>query len=176
MERRMGDSLLRWLGRDKPPQHRGRHKVSKKQLADRTRKLLLGADRARQRTELEMLDGTDIVRVVEAAGARHEAAGAGPESEFGPVDEEGGSCEDGWEDWDNENWVEGTGVDQVGAGAEARAGEPEAEPASDESWWEVIHGSTVEGAARATELGMALQAFAATVEVDGAHGDGQLAK
>ena len=40
----------------------------KKQLTDRTRQLLLGADRARQRTELEMLDGTDIVREVEAAG------------------------------------------------------------------------------------------------------------
>ena len=118
MERKMGDSLLRWLGRNKSPQHRVRHKVWKRQLADGTRQLLLGADRAMQRTELEMLDGTDIVREVEAAGARHEAAGAGPESEFGPVDEEGGSCEDGWEDWDNENWVEGTGVDQVGAGAE----------------------------------------------------------
>ena len=178
MERKMGDSLLRWLGRDKPPQHRVMHKVWKKQLDVRTWQLLLGADSARQRTELEMLDGTDIVREVEAAGAWHEAAGAGPESESesesesGPEDEEGGS----WEDWDNENWVEGTGVDQVGAGAEARADEPETEPASDESWWEVTYGSTVEGAARATELEVALQAFAATVEVDGAHGDGQLAK
>ena len=74
----------------------------KKQLADKTRQLLLGADRAslRQRTELEMLDGTDIVREVEAAGARHEAAGAGPESEFGPAAEEGESGEDGWVDWD----------------------------------------------------------------------------
>ena len=60
----------------------------KKHLADRTRQLLLGADRARQRTKLEMLDGTDIVREVEVAGARHETAGAGPESEFGPADEE----------------------------------------------------------------------------------------
>ena len=176
MERKMGDSLLRWLGRDKPPQHKVRHKVCKKQLADRTRQPLLGADRAMQRTELEMLNGTDIVREVEAAGAWHEAAGTGPESEFGPVGEEGGSWEDGWEDWDKENWIEGTGVDQVGAGAEARAGEPETEPASDESWWEVIYGSTIEGAARATELEEALQAFAATVEIDGAHGDGQLAK
>ena len=33
----------------------------------------------------------------------------------------------------------------------------------------------VEGARRAVELGVALQAFAATVEVDGALGDGQLA-
>ena len=36
MERRMGDSLLRWLGRDKPPQHRVRHKVWRKQLVDST--------------------------------------------------------------------------------------------------------------------------------------------
>ena len=100
MERRMGDSLLRWLGLDKPPQHRVRHKVWKKQLADNTRQLKLGADRARQRTELEMLDGTDIVREVEAAGARHEAAGAGPESELGPAAEEGASDDDGWEDWE----------------------------------------------------------------------------
>ena len=89
MERKMGDSLLRWLGLDKPPQHRVRHKVWKKQQTDRTRQLLLGADRARQKTELEMLDGTDIVREVVAAGARHEAAGAGPEAEFGLAAEEG---------------------------------------------------------------------------------------
>jgi hypothetical protein len=71
MERKMGDSLLKWLGKDKPPQHRVRHKVWKKQLADRTRQLLLGADRARQRTELEMLDGTDIV-----SGSRSMARGS----------------------------------------------------------------------------------------------------
>ena len=82
----MGDSLLRWLGRDTPPQHRVRYKVWRKQLTGKTRQLLLGADRARQGTELEMLDGTDIVREVEAAGARHEATGAGPEAEFGPGD------------------------------------------------------------------------------------------
>ena len=40
----------------------------------------------------------------------------------------------------------------------------------------MIYGSTVEGAGRAEELGVALQAFVATVEVDGAKGDGQLAK
>ena len=62
-------------------------------------------------------------------------------------------------------------------GAEAEAGaEPEAQPAADESWWEVTYGSTLKGAARTKELDGALQAFAATVEVDGAHGDGQLAK
>ena len=43
-ERRMGGSLLRWLGLDKPPQHRVRNKVWKKQLADNTRQLKLGAD------------------------------------------------------------------------------------------------------------------------------------
>ena len=58
-------------------------------------------------------------------------------------------------------------MDHVEAGAEARAGaEPVAEPASDESWWEVIYGSTVEGAARALEPEVALQAFAATMEVN----------
>ena len=61
MERRMGDSLLRWLGLDKPPHCRVRHKVWKKQLADNTRQLRLGADMARQKTELEMLDGTEVV-------------------------------------------------------------------------------------------------------------------
>ena len=132
----------------------------KKQLNDKTRQLLLGADRARQRTELEMLDGTDIVRVVEAAGARHESIGAGPRSESGPGDEEGESWEDGWVHWDRENWVEGTGVDQEGAKAEAEAeAGPEAEPDIDGAWWEVIYGSTVEGAGRATELDATLQAF-----------------
>ena len=61
---RMGDSLLRWLGLDKPSQHRVRHKVWKKQLARHTRHLKLGADRAMPRTKLEILDGTDIVREV----------------------------------------------------------------------------------------------------------------
>ena len=47
MEREMEDSLLRWLGRDKPPQHRVRYKVWRKQLTGKTRQLLLGADRVR---------------------------------------------------------------------------------------------------------------------------------
>ena len=94
MERKVGDSLLRWLGLDKPPQHRARHKVWKKQQTDKTRQLLLGADRARQRAELGVLGGAGIVRGVVAAGARHGAAGAGPEAEFGPAAEEGewGGC------------------------------------------------------------------------------------
>ena len=58
MERRMGDSLLQWLGLGKPPQHRVRHKVWRERLVDSPMQLRLGADRARQRTELEMLDGT----------------------------------------------------------------------------------------------------------------------
>ena len=79
-----------------------------------------------------MLDGTKIVREVEAVGARHAAAGAGLESEFGLAAEEGGSCGDGREDWDDENWVEGTGVDQVGAGVKSGTGAgPEAELAPD---------------------------------------------
>ena len=45
MERRMGDSLLKWLGLDKPPQQRVRHKMWRKQLVGSTRQLKLGADR-----------------------------------------------------------------------------------------------------------------------------------
>ena len=88
MKRGIGDSLLRWLRLDKPPQHRVRHKARKEQLTGNTRQLGLGADRARQRTELEMLDGTDVVREVQSAGTKHEAARAGPESELGPAAEE----------------------------------------------------------------------------------------
>ena len=68
MERRLGDSLLRWLGLYKPPHRRVRHKVWKKQLVDNTRQLGLGADRARQKTELEMLDGTKVFSVDNEAG------------------------------------------------------------------------------------------------------------
>ena len=47
MERRMGESLLRWLGLDTPPKRqRVRHKVWRKQLTNSTRQLKLGADRA----------------------------------------------------------------------------------------------------------------------------------
>ena len=49
------------------------------------------------------------------------------------------------------------------------------EAAAAESWWVVVDSSTVEGVGRAVELDVALQAFAATVGVDGALGDGQLA-
>ena len=70
----------------------------------------------------------------------------------------------------------GTGLQAlVAVGGEVGA-EPEAEPVARGSWWEVIYGNTVEGAGRAVELGVALQAFAEAVEVDGANGDGQLAK
>ena len=101
------------------------------------------------------------------------------------------------------DWIAGTGADPedaeagIGADAEAEAGAraEEAAPGEGEAagrggeeaaaagleapaefWWEVIYGSTVEGAARAVELDVALQAFAATVEVDGASGDGHLAR
>ena len=82
-------------------------------------------------------------------------------------DDEGEGLEDGWVDWDRENWVEGTGVNLEGAEAGTEAGdEPEAAPAPNESWREVIYGNTVESAGRTMELDMALQAFAAAVEVD----------
>ena len=43
-------------------------------------------------------------------------------------------------------------------------------------WWlVVVDSSAVEGVGRAVELDVALQNFAATVEVNGAWGDGQLA-
>ena len=58
-----------------------------------------------------------------------------------------------------------------GAGVGAGAGvEPEMEAVK--SWWEVVDSGTVEGAGRAMELDGALQAFAATVVVAGALGDG----
>ena len=118
--------MLKWLGHDKPPSVTVSHKVWRKQLVDRTRQLKLGADRARQRSDMLMLDGTDIVRVVEAAGARHESTGADPEVESGPAAEEGASNDGEWEDNDMGDWIAGTGVDlegaEAGAGADAEAG------------------------------------------------------
>ena len=52
MERKMGDSLLKWLEHDKPPSVRVSHKVWRKQLVDKTRQLKLGADRARQKSDM----------------------------------------------------------------------------------------------------------------------------
>ena len=109
MERRMGDSLLRWLGLNKPPQHRVRHKVWKKQQADRTRQLLLGADRARQRTELEMLDGTDIVRE-----ERQDAS-------LVPGRTEGNSVS--WAGFQFDQSEDRAGGEQAGKGENAAAGE-----------------------------------------------------
>ena len=43
---------------------RVRHKVWRKELVDNTRQLQLGADRARQLTDMELLDGTEVVRAV----------------------------------------------------------------------------------------------------------------
>jgi hypothetical protein len=63
------------LGLDKRPQHRVRHKVWEKQLANNTRQLKLGTDRARQRTELEMLVGTEVFSADNGAGAEPVAGG-----------------------------------------------------------------------------------------------------
>ena len=62
-----------WL--DKPPQQRVRHKVWGKQLVDNARQLKLGADRAKQRTDMKMLDGTEVVRAVGAPEAGPVAEG-----------------------------------------------------------------------------------------------------
>ena len=86
------------------------HEVWRKQLFVRTRQLKLGADRARQRSDMLMLDGTDIVRVVEAAGATHESAQADSEAEAGPAAEEGMSDANEWEGWDMGDWITGTSV------------------------------------------------------------------
>ena len=97
MERKMGNSLLKWLGHDKPPSTRMSHKMWRKQLVDWTRQLKLGAGRARQRSKMLMLDGIDIARVVEAVETGHESPGAGPEDEPDPEAEEGASDVDEWE-------------------------------------------------------------------------------
>ena len=134
----MGGSLLRRLGFDKPraPQQRVRHKVWRKQLAGSTRKLEFGAVKARQRSEsdMEMLDGTEVVRVIDAAVAGHEAeaaadaeagarvqrlpgfeaeaaAAAGPAGQVVAV-----ACATLW------GWVASTGVGTEGAGTGAEAG------------------------------------------------------
>ena len=73
----------------------------RKQLVDRTRHLKLGADRARQGTEMLILDGADVVRLVEAAGAGPEAAGVGSDADDGTraavIEELEG--EDEWAGW-----------------------------------------------------------------------------
>ena len=63
------------VGLDKPPHCRVKHKMWKKQLADNTRQLRLGVDRAMRKIELEMLDGTDAVRVVKVARVEPVAEG-----------------------------------------------------------------------------------------------------
>ena len=62
-----------------------------------------------------MPNGTDIARVVEAAGA-------GLEDVLGPAVEEELSDVSEWEDWSMGDWVAGTGVDMGVAGAVAGAG------------------------------------------------------
>ena len=79
---------------------------------------------------MEMLDGTEVVRVVGASGAGPVAergvwigANAGSAAEAGdgyPADAMGGE-EEGhvWGEWDSGGWVEGTGIDsRTGAEAE----------------------------------------------------------
>ena len=125
MERKMGDSLLKWLGHDKPPSVRVSHKVWRKQLVDRTRQLKLGADRARQQSDMLLLDGTDIVGAVEAV-AGHEPTRV--EAEPDPVAEVGASDAEEWEEWEVGDWIAGTGADPedagagIGADTEAEAG------------------------------------------------------
>ena len=82
----------------------------------------LGADRARQRLDMLMLDGTDIVGAVEATGARHKSAHADIEAEPGPAAGEGASAVDEWEGWDMGDWIAGIGEDPEGAEAGADAG------------------------------------------------------
>jgi hypothetical protein len=99
MERRMDDSLLRWLGLDRPPRQRVRHKVWKKQLANITRQLMLGADGARKETEPEMPDVAELYNVVE-----EDVEGAvvrGPSPEAGPEPAGGG------EEWEEQEWEYG---------------------------------------------------------------------
>ena len=131
---------MKWLGHDKPPSVRVSHKVWRKQLVDMTRHLKPGADRARQRLDMLMFDGTDIVRVVEAAGARHESAQADSEGEPCPTAEGERSDADEWEGWDMGDWIAGAGVNLeetgvgVGAGDEAEASAM-AEVAGPEECW-----------------------------------------
>ena len=115
-----------------------------------------------------MLDGAGIVREVEAAGARHLAPGAGPESELGLAIEEGASADSEWKDSSAGGWIVGNNVnlEEAAAGDEV-GGELVVEHGVEESWWVVVDISTVEGAGRAVELGVALQDLAATVGVAG---------
>ena len=61
-----------------------------------------------------MLDGSDLVGEVEATGAGHGGAGAGPGSELGPATEEGADGASELEDWSEEDWIAGTGVNLGG--------------------------------------------------------------
>ena len=75
-----------------------------------------------------MLGGTNIVSVMEAAGARHGSARTDTETEPGPTAEGGMSGADEWEGWDMGDKVAGTGLNLeeegagTGAGTEAEAG------------------------------------------------------
>ena len=87
------------MGLDKPPKQRVRHKVWRKQLTDSTRQLKLGPDRARQGTELEMLDGTELYSVVGEAATG--SVVRGPSHEAGP---EPAAAEEEWEEEEWEDW------------------------------------------------------------------------
>jgi hypothetical protein len=125
MKRKMSDSLLKWLGHDRPPSVRASHKVWRKQLVNRTRQLKLGADRARQQSDMLLLDGTDIVVEAESVAEREPAQA---EAEPDPAVEEGASDAEEWEDRGMGDWIAGTGADPedaeagIGADAEAEAG------------------------------------------------------
>ena len=97
-ERKMGDSLLRWLGFDKPPKQRVRHRTWRRQLLDTTRQLKLGADRARDKEVLELLDGVEVVRRLQPEEL--EAEGAGGEGDMGACLSE--ECVEGW---DEAGWI-----------------------------------------------------------------------
>ena len=124
---------------DKPPQPRVRHKVWREQLVDNTGQLKLGDDRARQMSDMEMLDGTEVVRAVDAPGAVPGAVGVvgtGEHAKTGadaggglvqwpwPVPQVlgGGDGDGDWDEWDMGDWVAGTGVDTERAGTGALPG------------------------------------------------------
>ena len=81
---------------------------------------------------MEMLDGTEVIRAMDAPEAVPEAedmvgtgADAGTRVEAGDglmVDAAGGEDGEGdWEEWDSGDWVAGTGVGNERTGAEALA-------------------------------------------------------
>ena len=76
-----------------------RHTVWRKQLTDSTRQLKLDVDRARQGTELEMLDGAELYSVMGEAAAGLVVRGPSPEAGPEPAAAEEEWEEEEWEDW-----------------------------------------------------------------------------